>query len=230
MRLALFDLDHTLIPFDSGITWLRHLIGTGALAESVLDDYIAEARRYVSGTLDIRRLHRATVATLAGAAPEQFAAWQAAHASAVVPRIPPEMIALVRAHRDAGHRCVLVTATADFVAAPYAQAFGMHHAIATDALRGASGLPSGDVAGLPAYREHKVARVQAWLGALDPPLALDRVERSWFYSDSINDLALLSAVTDPVAVRPDAALRAHALGAGWRVLDDAPQHLHELVA
>ena len=216
MRLALFDLDHTLIPFDSGITWLRHLIGTGALAESVLDDYIAEARRYVSGTLDIRRLHRAT--------------WQAAHASAVVPRIPPEMIALVRAHRDAGHRCVLVTATADFVAAPYAQAFGMHHAIATDALRGASGLPSGDVAGLPAYREHKVARVQAWLGALDPPLALDRVERSWFYSDSINDLALLSAVTDPVAVRPDAALRAHALGAGWRVLDDAPQHLHELVA
>jgi HAD superfamily hydrolase (TIGR01490 family) len=222
MHLALFDLDHTLIPFDSGITWLRLLIRAGALPPQAVDDYIAEARRYVGGTLDIRRLHRATVGALREATPAQFAACQALHAQAVAERVAREaaaMHALVRRHQDAGDLCVLVTATADFVAAPYALAFGLEHVIATDALRLANGVPGGEVRGTPAYREHKVTRVGAWLGRRTPPATLADCTRSWFYSDSINDLALLSAVTDPVVVRPDPALRAHARGAGWRVLD-----------
>ena len=51
------------------------------------------------------------------------------------------------------------------------------------------------------------------------PASVDRFERSFFYSDSINDLPLLEAVTDPVAVRPDDALRARAVAAHWPVLD-----------
>jgi phosphoserine phosphatase len=43
-------------------------------------------------------------------------------------------------------------------------------------------------------------------------------EQSWFYSDSLNDLPLLSKVKHPVAVDPDATLRAHAEIQGWPVL------------
>jgi hypothetical protein len=50
---------------------------------------------------------------------------------------------------------------------------------------------------------------------------IDAFERSWFYSDSMNDLPLLNAVSDPVAVRPDSRLRQHALQAGWPVVDPA---------
>lgn len=82
------------------------------------------------------------------------------------------------------------------------------------------GVPTGEIDGLPCFREHKLTRVQQWLAAL--PLltrALAEFEASWFYSDSASDLPLLEAVTQPVAVRPDARLRTHALKAGWRVID-----------
>ena len=51
-------------------------------------------------------------------------------------------------------------------------------------------------------------------------LTLAGFERSWLYSDAASDLPLLHAVTDPVAVRPDAALRDHAQRAGWPVIAD----------
>ncbi len=82
------------------------------------------------------------------------------------------------------------------------------------------GRPSGEIAGLPCYREHKVAHVAAWLQRIGaPPLAA--FGQSFFYSDSISDLALLQRVTHPVAVRPDARLREHCRSAGWRLLDEA---------
>lgn len=216
MRLALFDLDHTLIDFDSGITWLRHGMAAGLLAAGAEQDYLAEARRYTSGTLDIHALHRACVGVLRDLAPAQLALWQAGFAKAIAPRIAQPMRALVQAHHDAGDCCVIVTATARLVAEPFARLFGVRHLIATESRLQANGMPGGEVEGLPSFREYKVARVEAWLA----PQTLAGVERSWFYSDSINDLALLAAVTDPVAVRPDAALRAHAQAAGWRVIDD----------
>jgi phosphoserine phosphatase len=56
---------------------------------------------------------------------------------------------------------------------------------------------------------------------------LDAFERTWFYSDSLNDLPLLDAVSDPVAVRPDARLRQHALRAGWRIVEPIREDARE---
>ena len=225
MNLALFDLDHTLIPFDSGMAWTRFMVCRGVLASDAQVQYLATCRRYVAGTLDIHALHRATVATLGHCSRTELARWLREFQSDIAPQVPPTALALVQSHRDAGHRCVIVTATSHLVAEPFARLFGISDLLATRSAT-AGGLPggalTGEIDGDPCYRQHKVTRVNQWLATLQlatRPAGLGDCEQSWFYSDSISDLPLLDAVSHPVAVRPDDRLRAHALAAGWAVLD-----------
>ena len=80
----------------------------------------------------------------------------------------------------------------------------------------ADGAPTGRIAGVPAFREGKVARVGQWLAGSGADWA--SFARISVYSDSVNDLALLEKATDPVATNPCAELEAIALARGWRVL------------
>jgi len=216
MRLALFDLDHTLIPFDSGMAWTRFLVERGVLEPGFEALYLDHCRQYVAGTLGIEALHRLGVAPLGRHTPTALARWLQDFETHVAPLLPSASRAIVERHRDAGDLCLLVTATTRFLAQPFARLFGIEHVLATEAALIEGGL-TGEITGLPCHREHKLRRVNDWLAAAG--LHLQAFERSWFYSDSAGDLPLLQAVTDPVAVRPDARLRAHALQHDWQVID-----------
>ncbi len=213
-RLALFDLDHTLIPFDSGMAWTHFLVIAGALPAEAEARYLDFCHQYVAGTLDIHAMHRASMQPLRTIAPDRLQALRSAFESEMRPRLPAAMRELVGSHRERGDLCAIVTATSRLVAEPFTRGFGIDHLVATEAVL-ADGLPTGEIDGLPCFREHKVARVAAWLGSR----RLADFAQSWFYSDSISDLPLLQAVSHPVAVQPDARLRAHAVAAGWPVLD-----------
>lgn len=223
MNLALFDLDHTLIPFDSGMAWTQFLVGLGALPPEAEARYLQSCFDYVAGTLDIHAMHRAGMAALSGIPSSQLTEWRREFEADMAARLPPPMLDLVRRHREAGDLCAIVTATTRFIAEPFARLFGVEHLVATEAAT-VNGRPdgpwTGEIAGLPCYREHKITRVEQWLAGYQPPHAggLAAFERSWFYSDSANDLPLLQAVTHPVAVRPDERLRAHALREAWPIL------------
>jgi len=222
MKLALFDLDHTLIPFDSGMAWTHFLVERGVLPPAAEETYLAYCRQYVAGTLDIHAMHRASLAPLARVARPLLAHWTAEFEASMRTRVPADMRRLVQDHLDAGDLCAVVTATTRFIAEPFAHAFGLSHLVATEAatVDGTPGGPlSGEIDGLPCFREHKVTRVGQWLTRLGGPAELAGFDRSWFYSDSANDLPLLNAVSDPVAVRPDARLRQHALQAGWPIVE-----------
>ena len=222
MRLALFDLDHTLIPFDSGFAWTRFLIARGHLPAIAEETYLGYARQYVAGTLDIHAMHRAAMAPLLQRSRAELAAWVAEFEAAVAPRLTADMQALVQRHRNAGDLCAIVTATTRLVAQPFTRLFDVPHLLCTEAAT-VDGQPdsafTGEISGEPCFRSHKVHHVQQWLArSFTPALSLADFEQSWFYSDSASDLPLLQAVTHPVAVRPDERLRAHALAQGWRVL------------
>jgi HAD superfamily hydrolase (TIGR01490 family) len=226
MNLALFDLDHTLIPFDSGMAWTRFLVGQGVLPAQAEETYLGYCRQYVAGTLDIHAMHHASVAPLARFPRGLLTQWTGEFEAAMRERVPADMHALVRRHLDAGDLCAVVTATTRFIAEPFARLFGVPHVVATEAatVDGApDGALTGAIEGLPCFREHKVTRVQQWLAQHAPGGAtgLAAFERSWFYSDSTSDLPLLNAVSDPVAVRPDPRLRQHAREAGWHIVDPA---------
>jgi HAD superfamily hydrolase (TIGR01490 family) len=217
MKLALFDLDHTLIPFDSGMAWTRFLVGAQALPPQAEAQYLDYCHQYVAGTLDIHAMHRASVAPLRAFTPRQLAQWLRQFEQDVSLRIPIAAQELVRRHCDEGQICALVTATTRFIAEPFARLFGIDHVVATEAQR-IDGMPSGEIEGLPCFREHKVTRVQHWLASQGLP-QIAAFEASWFYSDSASDLPLLRAVSNPVAVHPDERLRAHALASRWPILE-----------
>ena len=222
--LALFDLDHTLIPFDSGMAWTRFLVGRGVLSAGAEARYLDDCHQYVAGTLDIHAMHRASLLPLLRTPGKTLLSWQHEFETAMAPRVPPSTLALVRRHQDAGHLCAIVTATTELVAEPFARLFGVDHLLATKAATadGAAGATlTGEIDGEPCYREHKLTHVKRWLAARPSGSALGLADfvHSWFYSDSISDLPLLSAVSHPVAVRPDDRLRAHALRAGWPIHD-----------
>jgi len=220
VKLALFDLDHTLIPFDSGMAWMRFLAQRSILPPDAPDKYLDSCHQYVAGTLDIRGMHRATVAPLSPYTREQIAQWGRAFEAEMAAQLPASMQALVRQHQAAGDLCAIVTATTRFIAEPFGRLFNIEHVIATEAAM-KDGLLTGEIAGEPCYREHKLTRVEGWLAgpALLLAQGLGAFSQSWFYSDSASDLPLLCAVTHPVAVRPDQKLRAHAERSAWPILE-----------
>ena len=215
MRLALFDLDHTLIPFDSGMAWTGFLAGQGVLPADAPDTYLAWCRRYVAGQASIHDVHCATVAPLAALGAPQLQALLQAFQAEMAPRLPADMRALVAHHQQQGDLCAIVTATTRFVAEPFARLFGSEQLLATQPTLDARGLPDGGIEGAPCHGPHKPAHVAAWLAARGQ--ALQQFDQSIFYSDSASDLPLLEAVSHPVAVRPEPRLLAQARLRGWPV-------------
>jgi len=217
MRLALFDLDNTLLTGDSDYEWGQFLVDRGVLDRS---RYEAQNRayyeQYVAGTLDIHEYLGFALRPLAEHTPQDLERWHGEFMRLrILPMITPAARALVRRHLDAGDLCAVITATNSFVTAPIAREFGVAHLIATEP-ETARGRFTGRVAGTPCFREGKVRRLDEWLAGQGRGLG-DFAE-SAFYSDSHNDLALLARVTRPVAVDPDEALAAHAARRGWPVL------------
>ena len=215
MKLALFDLDNTLLAGDSDYEWAQFLIDRG-----VLDRERYEARnrefydQYKAGTLDIYEFLDFQLKPLAQHPRATLDAWHADYMkSRIMPMIRDTARELVARHRDETR--VLITATNSFVTAPIAREFGIEHLIATDPEQ-RDGRFTGGVHGLPCFREGKVTRLEAWLAERGE--SIKSVIKSTFYSDSHNDLPLLEQVSHPVAVDPDAALRAQAEARGWPVL------------
>ncbi|MGZ5184954.1 MAG: HAD family hydrolase [Caldimonas sp.] len=216
--LTLFDLDLTLLPIDSDHAWGEFVIGLGwvdaARFRAGNDAFYA---LYQAGRLDIDEYIAFATAPLRGRSGGELAA---AHArfmrDVVAPAIRPAALALVAAHRERGDRLAIVTSTNDFITAPIAAAFGIDALIATRLERSADGAFTGRIAGTPAFREGKVARVGQWLA--ESGLGWDDFGRVSVYSDSANDLPLLDRATDPVAANPSPDLEALARERGWRIV------------
>lgn len=219
MKLALFDLDHTLIPLDSDHAWGQFTVSLGWRdAEEFGKANDMFYQRYKAGTLDIAEYVRFATAAIREQGMEKSIAAHAQYMSAVVQKsITKQALELVQAHQRAGDEVVIVTATNEFVTRPIATAFGVTELIAIELERDASGLPTGEIKGTPSFREGKVTRVEQWLR--ERGATWDQVEASTFYSDSINDLPLLEQVSTPVATNPDASLTALARERGWRILN-----------
>ena len=214
----MFDLDHTLIPFDSDYEWGEFTIALGWCDDHAFKRRNAEFfAQYQDGSLDIHDYVRfATQALREQGASNSIAAHARFMREIVQKGIHASALALVRQHQQAGDQVLIVTATNEFVTRPIASLFGVEDLIAVELERDASGTLTGEISGIPSFREGKVARVQQWLASRQ--LDWDQVETT-FYTDSMNDLALLEKVSHPVATNPDQRLRAIATERGWRILD-----------
>lgn len=214
MKLALFDLDNTLLAGDSDHAWAQFLIEEGVLHAG---EYHAKNEwfyeRYKDGTLDIHEFLDFQLAPLANRPRAQLDAWHLDFMRRKIrPMIASGAPALVAKHVDA--TAAIVTATNRFITGPIAKELGVPMLIATD-IEEKDGVFTGKARGTPTFREGKIVAVNAWLASMGQRLS---DYESWFYSDSLNDLPLLELVTHPIAVDPDPVLRARAQERGWRIM------------
>jgi HAD superfamily hydrolase (TIGR01490 family) len=207
-RLALFDLDHTLLPIDSDYSWGQFTITIG------WTDPVEFARRndefyahYQAGTLDVHDYVRFATEAARLRGPQQAEAARERFMTEVIePAVRPQALELVRSHQRAGDEVLIITA----------ERFGVSQLIAVELMRDNTGWITGEIRGTPSFREGKVRRFQDWLTARG--LSREQVQVT-FYSDSTNDLPLMDNADHPVATNPDDRLRALARERGWRILD-----------
>jgi HAD superfamily hydrolase (TIGR01490 family) len=216
VKLALFDLDNTLLDGDSDYCWAQYLIERGILEREEYErrnDWFYQ--HYKLGTLDIHNYLDFQLAPIAGRPREVIDEW---HRDFMERKIRPIVHAgtpaLLASH--AGALRAIVTATNRFITAPIARELGVEHLIACEVEEMPDGRLTGRPVGTPSFREGKIARLHEWLATLGH--RFEDFDETWFYSDSHNDLPLLEKVSRPVAVDPDPTLERHARERGWPIM------------
>lgn len=214
MRLALFDLDNTLLGGDSDHAWGDYLCERGILDTATYktrnDEFYQD---YLAGTLDLSEYLNFTLEILGNTEIAQLDAWHRDFMrDCIEPIILPKALELIAKHREAGDKLVVITATNRFVTGPIVERLGIETLLATECEM-VDGRYTGRTTDVPCFREGKVTRLNRWLEENQFSL-----EDSYFYSDSMNDLPLLEKVANPVAVDPDPKLRAEAESRGWPVI------------
>ncbi len=214
MTLAIFDLDNTLIADDSDYLWGQFLVDRNIVDKNTYEE--ANARfyeDYKAGELDIVEFLNFSLAPLADNPADQLHQWRAEFIETIIKPIQLKpAIRLVNKHRWRGDTVMLITATNRFVTEPIARLFGIDILLATTP-EFVDNRYTGRFMGTPCFQEGKVKALEEWLAS-----STETLEDSWFYSDSHNDLPLLNKVANPVAVDPDAKLRAHAEKENWSII------------
>lgn len=214
-RLAIFDLDNTLLAGDSDYLWGQFLVEQGVVNGP---QYERENRRfyeqYKAGTLDIAEFQRFSLTPLVrnplDKMQELLRSFVESRVQPIIARHAPE---LLQRHRASGDELLIITATNRFVTEPIAALLGVPQLLATDAeIR--DGRYTGEMRGTPCFQRGKVLRLEEWLSQRG-----ERFGEHWFYSDSHNDVPLLEVADVAVAVNADPQLTELAQARGWRQLD-----------
>jgi len=220
LALAIFDLDNTLLAGDSDYLWGLFLSETGVVDGAAYErENLRFFQQYQAGELDIHEFLRFSLGPLKDNSTDTLQRLRAEFLQKKIdPIITQASLDLLNRHRQAGDTLMIITATNAFVTQPIAERLGIEHLIATDPEM-KNGRYTGNVEGIPSFREGKVQRLRIWLEAHAQDL-----NGSSFYSDSHNDIPLLDIVDNPVAVDPDHELAAYALARNWPVisLNDPP--------
>jgi HAD superfamily hydrolase (TIGR01490 family) len=217
MKLALFDLDNTLLNGDSDFEWSQFLIRIGVLdSELFAAQNLKFYEQYQAGTLDIFEFLDFQLKPLSRHPRSTLDVWhQQFMTESIMPMVTQASRDLVAQHQAAGDVCLIITATNSFVTAPIAKVFGIEHLIATEPEQ-KSGEFTGAVAGVPSFKAGKITRLNDWLS--ERGWTLDSFADTTFYSDSHNDLPLMKLVRHPVAANPDETLRAYAEQHHWPII------------
>lgn len=214
MALAIFDLDNTLLGTDSDNAW-----GEFAVAHNIVDAQTYGARNtqffndYLDGKLDVSDYLDFCLEPLGQHSREQLNKWHDQFMQEKIePFILPKALELIARHEQAGDITMIITATNRFVAGPIGRRYGIDIMLASECEE-VDGRYTGRSYDIPCFREGKITRLERWLEETGHDLT-----GAYFYSDSRNDLPLLSIVDNPVAVDPDDVLRAHAEQHNWSVI------------
>ncbi|VEF10082.1 HAD family hydrolase [Pseudomonas fluorescens] len=213
MALAIFDLDETLIHGDCSTLWSEQMVRLGWVdGESFMqrDKELMDA--YGRGHLAMEDYMAFSLEPLIGRTPAEIehlvGPWVE---DFIEPIIFSDATKTIAAHRKAGDRILVISASGTHLVRPIADRLGIDEILAIE-LEVAHGVYSGNAVGTLTYREGKITRLLEWLDAEE-----ENLEGASFYSDSRNDLPLLLKVDFPHVVNPDPVLLEHAEKSAWPI-------------
>ena len=214
MALALFDLDNTLLAGDSDYLWGAYLVEKGIVDGDLFKrENDSFYKQYLAGQLNIHEWLTFSLKPLKENTLEHLCQWRDEFLHRKIdPIIQPKARLLIRKHREAGDKLLIITATNSFVTAPIADRLGIEDLIASDP-EFINGRFTGNVAGDPSFQDGKVKRLKQWLQGRN-----ENLNGSYFYSDSHNDIPLLELVDNPIAVDPDDTLASYARDRAWPII------------
>jgi HAD superfamily hydrolase (TIGR01490 family) len=209
---AFFDMDNTLLTVDTGMSYSRFLYRRGELGTRMLAKTLYWATLYKLAVLDIESVVTRLVADLEGdSEADMIAKCDVWYREDIAPFVAPAARVAIARHREMGHAIVLATGSTVYAARPVARGIGIEHVLATELE------VNGDTfTGKPrtlCFGEYKVKLAEQWAIAHGIDLT-----RSYFYSDSFNDLPLLERVGNAVAINPDTRLSRLAKQRGWPMM------------
>jgi HAD superfamily hydrolase (TIGR01490 family) len=217
LQLAIFDLDNTLLNGDSDYNWSLFLIEHGVLDSDLYKERNEQFfKEYQSGNLDVIAYCEFQFKTLKDNPRELLDELRSDYVKKIInPMITKEAKDLVESHRKENHKLLIITATNSYITRPIADLFGIEDLIGTD-LEELNGEFTGKVSGLPSFQEGKIIRLNSWLEKRG--LIFEELEKTFFYSDSMNDIPLLEKVSNPVAANPDEILEKKAIKENWPII------------
>lgn len=213
---AFFDLDKTILSTSASVALRHALIDAGFInRRAALFNTILHLPYLIRGADDatMQQISRQLTALVVGwdSATLEATVSDALH-TAIDPVVFSEAIDQISVHQAAGHPVVVASASIEQMVRPIGRLLGVDHVIGTQAECDADGAFTGELLSFNYSQEKaqaciRLAEENGW-----------SLADSFAYSDSITDLPLLEAVGHPVAVNPDAQLRAVALERGWQIL------------
>ena len=216
MNLCLFDLDNTLLRGDSDYEWTKYLVENDLIDEKKFkernDKYYIQ---YQEGNLNINEFLSFQLGLLKKfTLLELNLIYKKFFETKIIPMITNDSLALIKKHKN--DLKVIITATNSFITKPICDFFQVEELIATIPEIKKNGF-TGRVIGTPCFGKGKVDRLNEWMK--NKNLEWKIFKKSYFYSDSINDLPLLELVKKPIAVNPDPKLKSMAKKRNWHIIN-----------
>lgn len=216
-RLAVFDLDHTLLNGDSDVLWISFLH-----KKKVVDDAFLEKRDIFFQEYNNANLNLAVFLAFILSPLTQFsrAELESMHneymRDYIIPIVYKQAPALIKKHKDNGDDVLIISATNEFLIKPIASYLGIEHCLGIQLEENKQGDFTGDYVGVPSFQAGKITRLESWLQEQNKHF--EAYQATYFYSDSVNDIPLLEKVSNPVVVNPDNQLKKVAQNLGWEIL------------
>jgi HAD superfamily hydrolase (TIGR01490 family) len=215
-NLAIFDLDNTILNGDSDYSWINFLIEKGFVDK---DEYERKNKyfydQYYQGKLNYDEWAEFALTTIKGKKPEEIEDILSKFLYEVIePMINIYALKLLHDHSHNNDIMLLASATNSVIVEPIAKRLGFKNIVSTQ-VEIIDEIYTGKVLGIPALSEGKLIKVKEWM----LQNSIESFDNTSFYSDSINDLPLLAAVSKPVAVNPDDMLRKECRKRSWEIID-----------
>ena len=215
-NLAIFDLDNTILNGDSDYSWINFLIEKRLVDK---DEYERKNKyfydQYYQGKLNYDEWAEFALTTIKGKKPEEIEDILSKFLSEIIePMINIYALKLLHDHTHNNDIMLLASATNSVIVEPIAKRLGFKNIVSTE-VEIIDEIYTGKVLGIPALSEGKLIKVKEWM----LQNSIESFDYTSFYSDSINDLPLLAAVSKPVAVNPDDMLREECRKRSWEIID-----------